>query len=186
MSENERDHQDVIGGGKRKRDWTGAARELLRTVDPVGVGTSVVEAEPIEIRCPLCGRDGVTASVREETEEVQLLEAIPLFGVHHAFLKCNACGGRLESKVPVAQLCGCTPEQLRTVVVPRVGIGGLLVLLIGLLLCWVPLIGLLLTGLAVLWNRRYRRWTYPASWTVFLLSVAVHTAIVVLAMLGQL
>ncbi len=186
MADGEQNDQNVGPGGNRKRDWTGAARELLRSVDPVGVGTSVVEAGLIEIHCPLCKRDGVTASVREETEEIQLLEAIPLFGVRHAFLKCDACGGRLESKIPVARLYECTPEQLKSVIVPRIGVGSVLVLLMGLLLCWVPLIGLLLTGLAVVWNRRYRRWTYPASWAVLSLSVVVHAAIVVLATLGQL
>ena len=77
MNEDQHDQQDGDSSVTRKPGWLGAAGALLHTVDPVGIGSSVVETEPIEIHCPLCGRDGVTASVRQESEEVQLLEAIP-------------------------------------------------------------------------------------------------------------
>lgn len=112
----------------------------------------------ILINCPNCRAKGVRAVVHELVETYKVV-------IKHrtTWVRCSACGYDLYSKVGAEQLRGHTPEELQGVVVRRVSLISKFFAIAAIALCWAPVMGLVLSAVALALNWKNPGWLRKMS-----------------------
>lgn len=125
----------------------------------------------LRINCPRCGAKETRAvcyTVRE------VLGLIVWHKTH--WVKCLACGTELYSRLPPKDLAGLPPDVLEGVVVFRRSFVARTVTLLAVLLFWTPLVGLMVSALAVILNWRSGGWPKRLSLIALVISALLTAA----------
>ena len=143
----------------------------------LGSESQIASGAEIEIGCPACpGRQ--KAGLKERRDRFYVL-FVPVLTVRNTYARCGGCGRTYMARVAGEKLVAMPPEELDAALVPM---GSMLLarwlVLLALLVCWLPVIGLLV-GLWV-WrrNRRLTAGLAATSWLAMAVG-AVFTAIFV-------
>lgn len=146
----------------------------------LGVESQVASGTEVEIGCPVCPRRQ-QARLEERRDRFYVL-FVPVLTVRNTYARCGGCGSTYMARAAAEKLATMPPEELDAALVPM---GSMLLarwlVLLALLACWLPVVGLLV-GLWV-W-RRYRRLTpglAAISWLAMALGAVFTIIFVVIA-----
>jgi hypothetical protein len=128
--------------------------------------------------CPACGTAGAGATTYNNVETVLLV-----FRWRTSWLCCQECGATLQSSRDVRELGGLSPEELRGVVRPYVGLVNRLFAVLAVLWGLLPIVGLVLAVVAVAINRRPDGWR-TTSRVGLAIAVVAHLVFAVLLILA--
>ena len=118
---------------------------------------------PITINCPWCNQRGITASAWERTEWLTLFHIIPVMRFRTVFVRCQSCKKELIARCSFKELVNRNPNSLQLLLAKRVPLITTVCAIIGLLLCWAPILGLIPALVAFLSSRRQSGWVSKAS-----------------------
>jgi hypothetical protein len=130
--------------------------------------------EPLVINCPACQAQHVTAETYIYFEQLRILLVIPLPPNRSYWLTCPSCRSPLLSRFPAYELRGLPPEAITHFIRHRVSPIRKFLAILGIMFFFWPLLGLMVTGPAVLANFRTQGWTKRLSWIAFILSLVAH------------
>ena len=126
--------------------------------------TQTIAGPTVSINCPLCKAASVPAESFEQIERLELFFVIPLFRLRNTFVRCTACGRQLIATVTTEEIANYSAEALSHYLVGRVSLVGKFLALASVVLCWVPIVGLVLGIVGILVNLRTVGWPRTLSW----------------------
>lgn len=135
---------------------------------------------PLQITCPWCGRTGTGISY-EQTDWLRLLHLVPLFRWRNVFVRCFTCKKELVARCSLAELQQFNPLTRQHYLVKRVSFVAQTCAILGLGLCWAPLVGIIPATIAFIMTRRSPGWAAKVS--VVALALSALTTAVALAVL---
>lgn len=97
----------------------------------------------VSVDCLWCSRQAVRAETRRETGFVTLFYIVPVFPVRNVFVRCTACRKEMIARCSWADIARSSPVTLQHHLIKSQSFVGLVCILLGLLLCWAPMIGLI-------------------------------------------
>lgn len=128
------------------------------------------------INCPNCGTRGARAVCYD------LIETYKVVIKHRTtWVTCSACGYKLYSKVPADQLRGRSAQELEGIVVRRVSLISKFFAIVAILLCILPIMGLILAIIATILNWKNRGWLRKVSLVALVISGLITAAFAVLS-----
>lgn len=136
------------------------------------------EAVPLNIFCQWCGKES-PASAWTQTDRLMLLHLIPLFRWSNVLVQCQSCEREFLAKCSLSELRSVSPLTLQHLLVKRVSFVAKACAVLGLLLCWAPLIGMIPSTIAFIMTRRQPGWVAKVSVIGFFISIV--TTVVPLA-----
>ena len=114
------------------------------------------------INCPNCAAMRVAAETCDHRERLTWL-FVPVFTWRNTFVTCSNCGKQLVSKWPVEFIADFSAEELTQHLTLRVPLACRVVAVVSILLCWVPLWGLILSLILLPVNLRRTGWVKSLS-----------------------
>ncbi len=125
----------------------------------LGLGGKVYQdAGPeVVINCLWCGAMSVTAQTRRQTEWALLFYLIPIFRVRNVFVRCSACGRDMIAKCSLADVAQSNPVTLQHHLVKGESLVGRVCIVLGVLLCWAPMIGVIPAGIGFFYRKQFGR-----------------------------
>jgi hypothetical protein len=141
------------------------------------------------IDCPWCARAGVNAATYDQRSTDWYFGVLPILTSRSSWVVCSSCGGRLYSRVKVAELAGLAPSELTKLVYPRASFIQGFLALAALCVAVFPVVGLVMTGIALFANWKLRGWTKSVCYValaISLLSIALVGALLAIESLGFL
>jgi hypothetical protein len=146
-----------------------------------GVQSRSVAGPNLRMRCSVC--DMLTnATSFQYGERLTLFHLVPLSPwTETNYVQCETCRQQFVSSIRVGDLPGYDPDTLGSLLIRRVGLVPCALALLALLLSPLPLIGLLLGGIALAVNwRRPRHWTRTISSVALVLACLTSIALLLL------
>src|SRR4051812_37799012 len=125
-------------------------RNALNALQPsAGAG----DGRDLLINCPKCGTREAKAVAYDEIEEMYAV-------IRHrtTWVKCLACGRTLYSRKRADELIGLSAADLDGVVVVRVLMIWKLLAVMAVVLCFIPIFGIVVGVVAVVINYRHGGW----------------------------
>lgn len=111
----------------------------------------------VNIDCVCCGRQETKAHSRERTEWLVLFHFVPLFPFQTVFVRCDACQKDMIAECSLEELAQSNPLTLKLLLVERVSFVGKACIILGILLCWAPLVGLIPAIIGFCYRRQYEQ-----------------------------
>src|SRR6267142_6755606 len=121
----------------------------------LGTKSKEVPGSDLTIDCLWCGKSGTNAHSRKRTEWLTLFHFLPLFPFHTVFVRCNSCQKDMVAKCSLEELTQSNPLTLRHLLFKRVSFVGKTCIVLGVLLCWAPLVGLIPATIGFCYRRNY-------------------------------
>ena len=158
-----------------------AGGALPRVLDRVQPHAASGDGRDIRINCPACGAKSVAAISFNEEEKLHGITVKTT-----TWVKCQACGKHLYSKLSPEELSGRSPADLESFVVVRTSLIASSMAILAILLCVVPVLGLCLAVVSTVVNARRRGWARMLSlvalvislltsgWMIFVLKGGLH------------
>ncbi|MGA9777893.1 MAG: hypothetical protein WBS33_06440 [Verrucomicrobiia bacterium] len=84
-----------------------------------------------------------------------LFHVLPLFPFRTVFVQCDFCHKDMAAKCSLEQLAQSNPMTLKQLLVKRVSFVGRVCIILGALLCWAPLVGLIPATVGFFYRRQY-------------------------------
>ena len=109
----------------------------------------------VSVNCLWCGQRSVKALTREETGWLTLLHLVPILRIRNVFVRCSACGNDMIAKCSLADVARINPLTLQHHLAKRKPIVGRVCILLGVLLCWAPLIGLIPAAIGFFFRNQF-------------------------------
>jgi hypothetical protein len=152
---------------------------------PVDQTIREFQGPTLAIDCPNCHERRCPAtSLERRTEETLAFVMKRCVSTH--WVTCSRCGAALRSRVPVAELAGQTPEQLRDVLFPDASPIVKVVAIAAVPCAPAPGLGLALAVVATALTSRVPAWPRTTARFALFLSILAHLAWGVLIVLGFL
>ena len=130
----------------------------------------------VVINCPACGRRSVWASTHALQTRSWFFGFIPGQAVHSTWATCLECTAPLISKWPVTELSDKSPDELATKIYLPFKLLETFMALAAFIVAIVPLVGLVMSGLAVFGNWKDRGWRKTLSLVALGISSAATLA----------
>jgi len=139
----------------------------------------------IQIYCPACDAQAVEATVSEAIEHTRLFYFIPLLKLRNTWVTCGKCGAKLTSSLAMDDLLVQQPGAVNDYI--RFGASGLakILAIVGLLVCWVPVGGMVVTGIALFLARGTKGWPKKLAMLGMIVGAAVTATIVLMKATGM-
>ena len=134
------------------------------------------------VDCLWCGGLAVKARTRQQTEWLTLLHFIPLLRIRNVFVRCSACGKDMIAKCSLADVAQSSPATLQHHLIKCQSFVGRACILLGALLCWAPMIGLIPAGIGFFYRNQFGRAMRTLS-TIGLILSLLTTALGITAMI---
>ena len=128
----------------------------------------------ITFDCPRCRREGVVGTSYEERRQDKYLGIIPLPASYRTWVTCSACKRTIPSSVVADRLVGLTPEELKKVIRPQADFIQKFMAGTAILLCPIPMLGLIFATFAVLCNALTPSGSRKLSLIALGISVVIH------------
>jgi hypothetical protein len=129
----------------------------------------------IKIHCPHCHKRDVDAyfGVVNETTTVAF---IPVEEVEYELVKCSSCGTRFETKSDFSEILKMTSDEieLQKILKYPFDFVSFSIAVIALLFGVFPVIGPVFALLAILLNRKSRRWIRYFAWSSLVVSLIIN------------
>jgi hypothetical protein len=109
----------------------------------------------VVVNCLWCGRQAVNAQTRQQTEWLTLLHLVPVFRNRNVFVRCSACEKDMIAKCSLADVAYGSPVTLQHHLVKCQSFVGRVCILVGVLLCWAPMIGLIAAGIGFFYRNQF-------------------------------
>src|SRR6266478_3178968 len=97
----------------------------------------------VAIDCLWCGRQSVKERTRQQTEWLTLFHFFPILRIRNVFVRCSACGKDMIARCSLAEVEHSNPVTLQHHLIRSESFVGRVCILVGLLLCWAPIVGLI-------------------------------------------
>lgn len=137
----------------------------------LGTKRADILGSDITIDCLWCGKQGTNAHTRKQVEWLTLFHLLPLFPFRTVFVQCDSCKKDLVAKCSLEELLQCNPVSLNYVLVKRVSFVVRVCIVLGVLLCWAPFIGLIPAIIGFFYGRKYGGWMKTMSIWGLVLSI---------------
>lgn len=123
----------------------------------------------VVIECPVCGKVCKSARAKDMWQLVLLLYVIPVFYHSPTLVECS-CGALLVSRAKARDLQGMDAASAGRCLSKRTS-PVLKAMVFGGVIAWfIPVIGIIWTGITYWWARRYSGWIRKFAFGVLLLS----------------
>jgi len=123
------------------------------------------------VDCLWCGKQATTATARERSEWLMLAHLVPIFRMRTVFVRCDTCAKDMIAKCSMDEIARGNPMTLREFLVKRVSFVGKVCIVLGLLFCWAPFVGLILNVIGFLNRNAYGAVLKAMSYTGLILSL---------------
>ncbi len=120
----------------------------------LGTIAKEIPGPELNVHCLWCGKDAHAQS-RRRTEWLMLFHIVPLFPLRTVFVRCGACQQEMLAKCSLEELDQINPLTSKYHLAKRVSFIGRSCILLGLLFCWAPLVGLLPAIVGFFCGRKY-------------------------------
>jgi hypothetical protein len=111
----------------------------------------------LTVDCLWCGQQ-TNAHSRKRTEWLMLFHILPLFPFHTVYVQCDSCHKDMVAKCSMDELARSNPLTLKYLPAKRVSFVGKICIILGVLLCWAPLIGVIPATIGFFYRREYGSW----------------------------
>jgi hypothetical protein len=146
----------------------------------LGADTCTWAGPSIVIHCAACDELAAQAETYEYGERVTLLHVVPITPyIRTNYVRCTHCGEQFISPIPLSELPYLQPDELHQLLRRRVSLIPQFLAVVGIILCWVPIIGLIMALLALFTN-----WSRKKHWTRIVSRVAVVIALITSGFMG--
>lgn len=142
----------------------------------------------IEIHCAACDVANAPAETYEYGERLTLLHIVPITPYRRIkFVKCNCCGELFISPIPLDDLPFLHNGELYRVLRRHVPLVPKFLALTAIILCWIPMLGLIMAALALAMNGwRKKHWTRIVSRAAMVIAVITSGLTGVMMLLAKL
>jgi hypothetical protein len=121
-----------------------------------------VSGPELIVDCLWCGQHA-NAHSRKRTEWLMLFHILPLFPFNTVFVQCDLCQKDMVAKCSLEELGRGNPLTLKYFLAKRMSFVGKTCIILGVLLCWAPLIGLIPATIGFFYRREYGYWMRKMS-----------------------
>lgn len=135
------------------------------------------------LQCLWCGGRSVKAQTWLRTDWLTLLHLIPLFRIRNVYVRCGTCQRDMIAKCSFNELEGMNPVTLHHHLVKSQSFVGLVCIILGVLLCWAPLIGIIPAVIGFCYRNQFGGALRVASWVSLIVSATISLAMAVLVIL---
>src|SRR6266850_1064241 len=97
----------------------------------------------VAVDCLWCGRQSVKSQTRQEIGWLTLFHLVPLLRIRNVFVRCSACGKDMIARCSLADVARNSPLTLQHHLVRCQSFVGRVCILLGVLLCLAPMIGVI-------------------------------------------
>jgi hypothetical protein len=118
---------------------------------------TVVGPEVNVLQCLWCGQRPVRAQTRQETGWLKFLYLIPLLRIRNVYVRCGACRKDMTAKCAFAALSSMSPVTLQHCLVKSRSFVGASCIVLGALLYWAPLIGIIPAIIGFCYRKQFGR-----------------------------
>ncbi|HVS71029.1 MAG TPA: hypothetical protein VHQ47_07230 [Phycisphaerae bacterium] len=129
--------------------------------------------------CPKCGQ-GVEGESTESIERTRLWGFIPILKFKNAFVACPSCGVRFTLALPIDRLAELQPAARGALVVSGAPKRAKILAIAACLVFWVPIVGVLVAGMAAFFARGSKGWAKWTAMICLLLAIAVTSCVAML------
>jgi hypothetical protein len=153
-----------------------------------GIETRKINGPSLTINCCACGLSDAVAISFQYGERATVLHVVPASPFTETnYVQCGNCGELFVSRISVFDLPNRSSEELSTLLIRRVGLVPLTLTVCGIVLFFVPVIGLIVSLLALMltWRRR-GHWSLKVSIVGALLSLPFTACGLALLAIGLL
>jgi hypothetical protein len=120
----------------------------------LGTIAKEVPGPELIIDCLWCGQRANALS-RKRTEWLMLFHILPLFPFKTVFVRCDLCQKDMVAKCSLEELKRDNPLALKCFLAKRISFVGKTCIILGVLLSWAPLIGLIPATIGFFYRREY-------------------------------
>jgi hypothetical protein len=128
----------------------------------LGTIAKEVPGPELTVDCLWCGQQ-TNAHSRKRTEWLMLFHILPLFPIHTVFVRCDSCHKDIRAKCSLDELERSNPLTLKYLLAKCVSFIGKICIILGVLLCWAPLIGVIPATIGFFYHREYGNWMSKMS-----------------------
>lgn len=153
---------------------------------PLTAVTKQQQGANISFDCPACGRANVPAETSESTEVAKVFFFIPVASFRNTIVKCKACRESFACLCPLSELKSKSKADLQQLIRYRASGWGAILSLVALLLCLVPLVNVILPGVAAYVNRGTRGWPQALANGSLTIGIAITGAFAILIICSHL
>ena len=139
----------------------------------------------VTVDCLWCGRRSVGAQTRQQTEWLKWLHLIPLLCIRNVFVRCSACGKDMIAKCAFADLGRISPVTLQRHLVKSQSLVGQVCIMLGVLLCWAPIVGMIPALIGFCYRNQFSRALKVASIVGLILSLLTTSLGIVAVVLSH-
>jgi hypothetical protein len=137
------------------------------------------------LQCLWCGARSVKAQSRLRTDWLTLLHLIPLFRIRNVYVRCSACNRNMIAKCAFGDLDGMSSVTLHHHLVKSQSFVGLTCIVLGVLLCWAPMIGIIPACIGFCYRKQFSSALRVTSAISLAISVLVSLVLVAAMLLSQ-
>jgi len=148
----------------------------------LGSKGSEVPGPEVTVDCLWCGKTGMAQS-RKLTEWLTLFHLLPLIPFRTVFVRCDKCGKDMVAKCSLEELAQSNPLTLKHLLSRRVSLVGRVCIVLGVLLCWAPLVGVIPATIGFFYRRASGPWMRRLSIFGFVVSVFITSSLLLLGIL---
>ena len=138
----------------------------------------------VRIDCGKCGGTDVAGKAYDQSETLRLLGVVPILKIRNTFVTCGVCGAQLRSRLSCQELVNLEGADLRPFISYEVSFVVKFLAVVSILLCVVPLLGLLLALTTVCCTLKVRGWPKTLGFIALIVSSLITIPVVVLLTLG--
>jgi hypothetical protein len=128
----------------------------------LGTIAKEVPGPELTVDCLWCEQQ-TNAHSRKRTEWLMLFHILPLFPFNTVFVRCDFCQKDMIAKCSLEELAQSNPLNLKHLLAKRVSFVGKTCIILGILLCWAPLIGVIPATIGFFYRREYGNWIRKMS-----------------------
>jgi hypothetical protein len=140
----------------------------------------------VQFNCPKCGGVAVSGSSYELFDTLQVFHLVPLWNTRNTYISCSHCQAEMISRLNLDELHDYCDFDLTPYMSYDVSFVFKFLAVAALLLCWTPILGLVLAIIAVAGTFRVPGWPPTLALFSTLLSLVPTTLLIVGAALNRL
>ena len=137
------------------------------------------------IDCPACGAHAVSATPRESVDWVKLVYLVPLLKIRATRIECGQCHAQITCTAPLNKVAGADAAAVAPHLRYHPTGGAKTMAILGLLTCLIPVLGLIVVGVATFVGRGTKGWPAKLNLLSLIVSVAVTVSVAFLMFTGK-
>jgi hypothetical protein len=128
--------------------------------------------------CPKC-RKVSSGDACRFVDTLMLVHLVPIFKLRNTYVVCRTCGTKLHTPLELDDLERMQGLQIDEFLTYSPSFVFKFLAVTSLLVCWAPIVGLIVAAIAVFGTRRFKGWPKNVSMVALVISVVVTTILLV-------